>query len=959
MRKFILMFHIWLLGSVAAFAQVSITTEAYDNNRTASNLNETVLNTSNVNVDQFGKLFSQPVDGSVYAQPLYVPNVTIHGAAHNVVYVATMNDSVYAFDADSNSGTNVSPLWKVSFTNPPSVTAPVSQDGNIDGVFGIESTPVIDTTTGTIYAVALTEESSQFVYRLHALDITNGTEKFGGPVVISGSVSGAGPGSSGGTLAFDPNQHQQRPALALANGTIFVAFGSFGDEGTWHGWIMGYNAGNLSKTATTCITPNGSDGAIWMSGRGPVIDSSNNVYYVTANGDYDGVGNFGDAFVKFSTTNGQLALTDWFAPDDFLFLAENDDDLGASGPLMIPGTNVILGGGKTGLLFVLNASSLGHESTGNPHVIQEIDLGSGAGIFNGPAFYNRTAGAGPWLYIWPNGGFLTAYRFNGSSFDATPVSQSTFTSQSVSYSASLAVSANGNTPGTGIVWAAMPATPNNFDGGTSPGILYAFDASNLGTVLWNSNTMANRDSAGIWSKFRSPVVANGKVYLGSFQNFSSGAPGALNVYGLLPIASGSPTATAAFIAKDSTTSGSWQGTYGGDGHILAGSSQALPSYGAFSVNGGSTWTWASSTTDPRGLQVPTGGRIAVAWYNTTTPFNVTANFTDGQTHKLSLYLVDWDNHGRSEIVQVLDAGTGIPLDTENVTNFSGGVYLSWNISGNVIVTFAGTSGPNSVLSGVFFGGGSQSGSGGSGGSGGTSSAAFVRMDTTTQGAWTGSYGATGYDIVGAPLAVPSNIAFAIQNALTWTWPGNTTDPRALRLPGNSRGTAEAWYGSSFQFSLTFNDGNSHRFALYAVDWDTQGRSETIQITDNTGHPLDTRTITSFTNGVYLLWNITGSVVINVVANTGPNAVVSGVFFDSASTGAPVNGQWSWPALAGASSYNVYRSTASGGPWTLLRSISTPSFTDSTVVSGQTYYYRVTSVSGGVEQNYVMASIIVP
>ena len=866
------------LWAAAAAAQVNVTTEAYDNNRSASNLNETILNTSNVNSAQFGKLFSQPLDGSPYAQPLYVSNVSVNGVSHNVVYVATMNDSVYAFDADNNVGANASPLWKVNFLSPPAVVAPPSNGNYITNTVGITSTPVIDMTSGTLYVVALTSESTGYVYRLHALDITSGTEKFGGPVVISGFVPGTGPGSSAGTLTFNPNQHLQRAALALANGAVFIAFGSFGDSGTWHGWVMGYDEKTLAQTTIYCVTPNGLDGAIWMAGRGPVVDSSGNLYYMTANGDYDGLTSFSDSFVKLSTANETLTQVDWFAPDDFAYLEDEDYDLGSSGPLAVPGANVILGGGKYGGIYVLNMLSLGEEQIGNGQIPEILSIGS-LHIFSAPAFYNRSTGAGPWMYVWPMNGYLSAYHFNGATLDATPVSQSTFPGESNSFPASLALSANGNTAGTGIVWAAAPATPGNFSNGTNPGVLYAFDASNLSTMLWSSNINATRDSAGIWAKFRSPVAANGGVYVGSFQNPTTGAPAALNVYGLLSAGSGIPTASVSFVGKDTTTKGNWIGVYGADGYSLAGSSQSFPSYASFALQGNATYTWATPA-DTRALEIPTGGRIAACWFGKT--FTMSVNIAkSGTPHEVSLYFLDWDNQARSEVVQVLDAGTSTPLDTETINNFSGGAYLSWMVTGNVAITVTLTSGPNAAVSAILFGGATASASTTAPTAGNsTGTAAFVKYDTSTEGTWSGVYGSTGYSLAQSVSSVPTSISFSVQGGSVYTWANPTTDPRALQVPAGGR-IAATWTGGKFAFDINFTDGNQHQLAVYALDWDSKGRSESIQINDSVGNLLDSRTISNYENGEYLVWNVTGSIVVTISSVGGPNAVISGAFFDPA------------------------------------------------------------------------------
>jgi hypothetical protein len=375
----------------------------------------------------------------------------------------------------------------------------------------------------------------------------------------------------------------QRTALGLANGMVFITFGAFGDLYTYHGWVMAYNTQTLQQVGLLCTTPNGHNGSIWASGRGPVIDTNNSVYFLTGDGDYDGVNEFGDSFLKFGTTNGTgFSLTDWFTPYDFATLDADNEDIGSSGPLMIPGTSLIVGGGKGKYLYVADTTNMGREWVGNSHIVQWFSLGER--IFTGPAFYNRTTGPGPWLYIWPIQSYLTAYHFNGSSLDITPVSQNSYTAQRLSYGAALAVSANGSTPGTGIVWASMPAGPNEFDGGVVSGIVRAFDASNLNSELWNSGMNSSRDNPGLWQKFRSPLVVNGKLYVGSVTDVNHSITATLSVYGLLStLPSPNLTSSAKFIGQDTTTQGKWQGTYGSDGYDLSNSAQLIPTYATFSV----------------------------------------------------------------------------------------------------------------------------------------------------------------------------------------------------------------------------------------------------------------------------------------------------------------------------------------------------------------------------------------
>jgi hypothetical protein len=515
-----------LLLPVCASAQIPIPTERYDNRRTGANLSESILNTSNVNASRFGKLYSYTVDGSIQAQPLYVPNVAIaQQGTHNVLYVVTMNDVLYAFDADNNS-VNGGLLWSVDFRNAPAGVTPIPitdivgrNNGNIVGNVGIESTPVIDLSSNTIYLVARTKEVSgtntNYVARLHALDITTGAEKFGGPVVINASVP----------LPFDPLHQNQRSSLALVNGMVLFSWASHEDLNVWYGWIMAYNAQTLNQASAFCTTPGDSEGGVWMAGRAPVVDSNGNVYYASGNGGWDGVSNFGDSVMKFSTTGGVLSMTDYFTPDDYATLASGDLDLGSSGPMLIPGTNLLIHGGKESIFYLMSLSNLGHEQSGNNQIVQYFST-SGKEIHGGPVFWNRASGAGPTMYVWPNQIALQGYQFNGSTFNTTPISQSTIVAPSGDSGGVLTLSANGGTAGTGIVWSSMPLNQNG-DTGTVEGVLRAFDANNLANELWDSTMNLSRDDMGLWPKYSPPTVVNGKVYMASFSNL-------LNVYGLLP-----------------------------------------------------------------------------------------------------------------------------------------------------------------------------------------------------------------------------------------------------------------------------------------------------------------------------------------------------------------------------------------------------------------------------------------
>ncbi len=339
-------------------------------------------------------------------------------------------------------------------------------------------------------------------------------------------------------------------------------------------------------------------------------------------------------------------------------------------------------------------------------------------------------------------------------------------------------------------------------------------------------------------------------------------------------------ATASFIKSDTTTQGNWIGTYGSQGYNVTGNAASYPSYATVTPTGESTWTWAASTTDPRALQnVGGSGRAAMCWYATT--FSVDVNLTDGQTHDLALYAIDWPNAGRSEQIQITNALTGAILNTETISSFSGGIYLQWAVSGNVVIKFTGLAGPNAVMSGLFLDPASSSNQNATPIPAATAS--FVKSDTTTQGNWIGTYGSQGYNVIGNAASDPSYATVTPNGQSTYTWAASTTDPRALQTVGGSGRTAMCWYGSSFSIDVNLTDGQTHNVALYAVDWPNVGRSERIQITSAaTGAVLDTETLSSFSGGIYLQWAVSGNVVIKFTSLAGPNAVVSGLFFDPAS-----------------------------------------------------------------------------
>jgi hypothetical protein len=358
-----------------------------------------------------------------------------------------------------------------------------------------------------------------------------------------------------------------------------------------------------------------------------------------------------------------------------------------------------------------------------------------------------------------------------------------------------------------------------------------------------------------------------------------------------------PPGTASLVRKDATTQGSWISAYGSQGYNVIGDSSAYPSYATVTPSGQSSYTWAASTTDPRGLQNPGGsGRTAQCWYAST--FSIGITVTDGQTHDVAIYAVDWPSVGRSEQIQVTDASTGTVLNTQTLSSYSGGVYLQWAISGGVVITFTCEAGPNAVVSGLFFDPPSSPPP--------PATASFVKADTTTKGTWIGAYGSQGYNVIGDTSNYPSYAAVTPSGQSQWTWAASTTDQRGLQNPGGSGRTAQCWYGSTFSIGISLTDGQTHDVSIYAVDWPSVGRSEQIQITDaNSGAVLNTQTLSSYSGGDYLQWAISGSVVITFTCQAGPNAVVSGLFFDAAS-----------------SSSSSIMSVSSIGPQTMSQSIDT-------------------------------------
>ncbi|HEY3412369.1 MAG TPA: PA14 domain-containing protein [Armatimonadota bacterium] len=546
-------------------AAVNVLTYHNDNARTGANAAETVLTPANVNACGFGKAFSQAVDGQIYAEPLYMADMPISGkGTHNVVFVCTMHDTVYAFDADSASGDNSAPLWSRTFTNPPGVTSVPTTDlgngyGDIEREIGICGTPVIDAGTNTMYLVAKTKETSgatpAYVQRLHALDVASGAEKFGGPLTISGSVSGTGYNGAYGVIedvshgvAFDPRNENQRSALLLVNGIVYVAWAAHEDHDAYHGWVMAFTVNQPTQTLTRyavfCATPNGGRAGVWQGAGGPAADGSGAIYFATGNGSFSpATSNYGDSFLKLNQGVGPLTVSSYFTPSNQAGLDAADADVGSGGPLLLPdqpGTHphVMVGCGKEGKIYLLNRDSLGGYGAVD-NVLQEIG-GANNGVWGVPAYWNSH------VYFGSQGDALKSFALANGQLSAGPDSRSAAT---FGYpGATPVVSANGNT--NGILWALNVGSY----GSDGPAVLYAYDASNLASELYNSNQAGARDVMGQAIKFAVPTVANGKVYVGTgteLDVFGLGAP--LGIVNAVPM--GNTSVRVTFTCPlDSTTS---------------------------------------------------------------------------------------------------------------------------------------------------------------------------------------------------------------------------------------------------------------------------------------------------------------------------------------------------------------------------------------------------------------------
>jgi hypothetical protein len=487
--------------------------------RTGANLTENVLSPETVSQDKFGLLFTREVQGHVYAQPLYVPNLDMGAnGKHDVLFVATEHNDVYAFDVKDPSAHD--PIWHVS-TGPSIPTSDFDIDGmvwhDITVEVGITSTPAIDLAAGVMYVVAKTKEDGTEYYRIHALDLATGKERAGSPATISVNIPSNGPDTIAGRLPFVPFFQLQRPAITLSNGVLYIGFGSHGDWRAFHGWLLAYDAASLTLRGAFATTPNvGYGGAIWQAGQGPTIDDQGNVYFLTGNGTYDPTRekpDLGDTFVKLHLDDTDLRLVDWFTPFNQAELEADDLDLGSAGALFlnVGGTRRVVGGGKEGKLYVLDPDSMGkfHQDD-DSQIVQTLFATQGI-IHGAPVWFKNR------IYIGGQMDMIHAYEFEAGAFHSAPFTESAPVNDAI-----LAISADGDKGG--IVWSMEPVVDNDDGNRITAGALRAYDAEDLSRLLYDSQAEV-AGQVGQFAKFCPAAIADGKVFVPSHA-------GKIGVYGL-------------------------------------------------------------------------------------------------------------------------------------------------------------------------------------------------------------------------------------------------------------------------------------------------------------------------------------------------------------------------------------------------------------------------------------------
>src|SRR5262245_27872916 len=670
-------------------ANVDVLTSHYDAALSGVNTQETVLTPAHVNATEFGLLFSQPTDGYVYAQPLYKANLAIAGGTHNVVFAATEHDSVYAYDADSpTAGPNGNGLyWRTSFINPAAgvTTVPAPQDvisADIVPEIGITGTPVIDGATGTLYVVAKTKEVvagvPHYVQRLHALDITTGLDRAVNGIVTIGDttiggidggytdvtpvvVAGAGHGTAGqGHVRFNALRELQRPALTLVNGIVYVAFASHGDNGPYHGWVVGYRASDLALVQVFNTTPNAGASGIWQSGGAPALDAAGNLYFAMGNGfsgpasQFDpSLGNYSESVLKLTPGAGpapeSMTVADYFTPFDWQTLDQFDADLGSGGTMLLPDSvgsaqhpHLMVETGKSGKIYLIDRDNMGKFTPGGPdNVVQVVQLGP-AGVWGNPAYFQESPTSGL-IYYQGSGDVMKAFRITGGVLSG-PI---TLSNTSFNFPGSQpSISSNGAT--NAIAWALQ------VDGYATrqPAVLHAYAALNLSDELYTSALTGSRDRMTAATKFTFPIVTNGHVI--------AGANGSLSVFGLFPAATTVPTAPTNLA-----------------GTALSGTQIRL--------------TWTNTATNATGIRV-LRSQDGVNFEQIDIVSRLATSFTDGGLTPATQYfyrVVAVNQLGDSPASNTASVRTHIAAPVVQVTDVcAGAISLSWTATANDHFTVA-------------------------------------------------------------------------------------------------------------------------------------------------------------------------------------------------------------------------------------------------------------------------------
>ncbi len=942
-------------GYTPAPANTAVTTYKGDNGHTGDQTNETILNTSNVNSSSFGRKVSYPVDAQVYAQPLYVPNLTIGGSTHNVVFVETEHDSVYAFDADQTSAT--APLWHTSFINPPGTISPSNTDLNCNDLIpedGLSGTPVIDTSTNTMYVVALTEDTTNgtYSYNLHALSLTTGQDETGSPIKITASVSStSGVDASGGKITFNARTERQRAGLVLANGNIYIAWGSFCDHNPYHGWLMSYsyNGTSFSQKAAISTTPNGTQGGLWAAGGAIVADSAGNIYYVSGNGNYNGTTDFGDSFVKLSSS---LKVEDYFTPFNQQCLDAEDADLGSGGPLLIPGQNRMLGAGKEGRIYVVDTTNMGkytnpyssttvcsnQSKTNIDKVVEELPQTTIGGLYSSAAYWQNASGQ-EFIYYAGANDTIKAFTFSGGKISTSPFSAGP---ENFSFTGgNPTVSSNAGAAGTGIVWTLSPQGAST----SQVAVLRAYDATNLSHELYsNSNTA----SAG-YVKFSAPTVANGEVFIGTKSSLeiygeiqSSGTPTSSPT----PTGSPDPNASAYNNAGISYDNQPTAANYDGVGNSYSESAfnadGILP--GGLVTAVGYVFRWPGTSIGTADNFVANGETIAVkpvphadhmafigSATNGTAYGTLTVAYTDGTSQTFTLGFNDWAAKG----VKTLQYGDQVIATMSYRNTPTGQQALAMNLYMTTIPLNASKTVMNITLPAVVSGGRmhvfaiatssltspiynsvciQEDGLPNPGATSDNGNLSPVNCDG-------GGYGYSATALQNAGL-VPGNTVTS--NGFTWNWPDVTAnesdnyqaDGQTLPITPVDKAATMAFLGAATNGSvsgtgtITYTDGTTQNFTLGFTDWASKTVAfgnkvvATMPYRDNSAGTKQTLTMYLFEASVALqtgktvqsvtLPNLTGKAQIHVfdITTSSPTAAVynnAGIADDQHVTGANFDG----------------------------------------------------------------------